>query len=85
MISKSSYTKLLKDHVKLKTVKSKQGPEVLSENEKSIISEVKIKSSKRKITSLTEKFENCKNKKDLITLEMMLKKEKAKLKTLEVK
>ena len=81
MNSSVNYKKLLKNHVKMKVVKNNKT--FLNENGKSIITEVKIKRCKQRIDILNEKIKRCDSKKDLITLQMSLKKENAKLKILE--
>jgi len=82
MISSANYKKLLKNHAKMKVIKKDKT--FLNETDKSIITIVKIKRCKQKIESINEQINNCDSKKDLITLQMSLKKENAKLKTLEV-
>ena len=72
--------KLLKDHAKFKIIKS-SSPEVLHED-RGILVNVKIKRIQNKITELENKIEQCEKKTDKVTLEMTLRKEKAKLKTL---
>ena len=78
-----NYKKMLKDSVsvKLKVVKP-SGPQVLNENEVSITTKAKIRRITKKINELNERIESTKDKKEKYTLEMTLRKEKAKLKTL---
>ena len=79
MVSSSNYKKLLKDHAKIRIVK--KTPQVLNEEDRGILVNVKIKRLQSKISVLENKLENC-EKADRVTLEMTLRKEKAKLKNL---
>jgi len=81
MISSANYKKLLKNHAKMKVIKNDKT--FLNEtNNNSIVRKVKIKRCKEKINSINEKINNCESKKDLVTLNMDLKKENTKLKIL---
>jgi len=82
MVSTSEYKKLLKNHAKFKIVK--KTPQSLSESgeDKGILFNVQLKRVQGRITTLENKIKECKDKKIKLTLEMSLRKEKAKLKTL---
>lgn len=81
MGSTLNYRTLLKDHVKLKVIKSL--PKILNENGGEILFNVKIKRIKSKIQNIEEHLSKCKVKKEQTVFEMTLRKEKAKLKTLQ--
>lgn len=81
MVSSSDYKKLLKDHAKFKIIK-KLSPQILNENDRGILINVKIKRLENRINELENKINSCKDKSVKVTLEMTLRKEKAKLKTL---
>ncbi len=82
MVSTSEYKKLLKDYASFKVIK-KSSPQVISEgDDKGILFNVKIKRLQTKINELENKVNKCEDKNEKVTLEMTLRKEKAKLKTL---
>ena len=78
------YKKLLKDHAKIKLkVVNKKTPQIINEgSSESILKRAKIRRLQEHIININKKISTCTDKKEKLTLDMMLRKNKAKLYTI---